>query len=229
MDDITNLLSLDIAGIKLSVCEQGNHVYLLSEDVCRAIKVDTDLLLEFCFSISPFGQGSKYVSLDDAVEFWYFQSRVSNIFAEAIIQALVCECLERRVSKMQEKHKTSSGYWLGYDKMPFVSEQNIAKTPRGYVYLLESTSSPMLKLGFTTHIKNRIKSLSRWDGELILITKKRGYISDEQGLHRKIRSTGKFHGDEWYPLERKNEIIALINPRQITPDDLVEMAINSFE
>jgi hypothetical protein len=232
MNDTTNLLSIDIAGIKLSVYEQDNHVYLLSEDVCHAIKVGVDSLLAFCLSISPFGQGSKYVLLDDAVEFWYFQSRISNIYAEAIIQALVCECLERRVSKMQEKHETSSGYWIKHDRMPFIARQNIIaekKTSRGYIYLLESTSSPMLKLGFTTHVKNRIKSLSRWDGELTLITKKRGYITEEQGLHRKLRSTGKFCGDEWYPLERKSEIIALINFKQITPDQLVEMAINSFE
>ena len=175
---IEGLMSLNIAGIKLSVYEYCNSVYLLSDDVCCAIKVNTALLLDFCPFISPFGKGSKYVLIDDAVDFWYFQSKLSNIHAESIIQSLVCECLERRVSKTQEDREMSSEQWLKRDRTSFIVSQNQStqnKTRRGCIYLLESTSSPMLKVGFTTDIKNRITSLSRWEGELVLIAKKRAW------------------------------------------------------
>jgi hypothetical protein len=82
------------------------------------------------------------------------------------------------------------------------------KKKTGYVYLLEGVD--VLKVGFSTNIKNRIKTLQRWGGELSLLMQIKGDIPLERRLHSELHKTGKYFGDEWYPLSRRKEIIDLM-------------------
>lgn len=80
---------------------------------------------------------------------------------------------------------------------------------QGYIYLFEGSN--ILKLGFTRNVGQRLKSLCRWQGELELVTSKKGDISHEQSYHRHLHMTGEYLGDEWYPSYRKQEILQLMS------------------
>ena len=101
-------------------------------------------------------------------------------------------------------------FWNQAFSEPKFREKSTEKTSykNGYIYLFEGSN--VLKLGFTKDVHVRLKQLSRWDGELELIANKVGTISTEKSLHQKLHLTGEFFGDEWYPISRKNEILALI-------------------
>lgn len=85
------------------------------------------------------------------------------------------------------------------------------KSQQGYVYLLDS--GVVLKLGYSTNVKSRIKALQRWDGELELLITKKGTLDDEQKFHRYLKATGESFGDEWYPSYRKLEILSVLDTK----------------
>jgi hypothetical protein len=89
------------------------------------------------------------------------------------------------------------------------SSKKRGKTQQGYIYLFEGGNA--LKLGFTANVQQRLKTLSRWDGELELILYRKGSITVEQNIHRHLHRTGDFLGDEWYPLSRKFEIMQILD------------------
>lgn len=101
-------------------------------------------------------------------------------------------------------------FWNKAFSEPKFKEKSTENTSykEGFIYLFEGSN--VLKLGFSKDVHTRLKKLSRWDGELELITHKVGTISTEKILHRKLHLTGESFGDEWYPIYRKNEILALI-------------------
>ncbi len=90
-----------------------------------------------------------------------------------------------------------------------VAQKYTAKSKQGYIYLFEGVN--ILKLGYSTDVQVRLKSLSRWDGELELVATKKGNINKEKSLHRTLHLTGDCFGDEWYPSYRKNEILRLMD------------------
>ena len=75
---------------------------------------------------------------------------------------------------------------------------------KGYIYLLKSDDK--IKIGFSKNVKKRVRQLSRWDGELELITVIKGTIHLEKKFHSFLRSQGEYFGDEWYPQYRLEEI-----------------------
>jgi hypothetical protein len=101
-------------------------------------------------------------------------------------------------------------FWNQAFSEPKFKEKSTENTSykEGFIYLFEGSN--VLKLGFTKDVHVRLKQLSRWDGELELIANKVGTISTEKSLHQKLHLTGESFGDEWYPISRKNEILALI-------------------
>lgn len=92
------------------------------------------------------------------------------------------------------------------------SKTNTSKTdysPSGFIYVFESSLS-LLKVGFTKNIKNRLKQLQRWDGELTIVDVIQATIYKEKNLHKLLHATGDYFGDEWYPINRKTEITTII-------------------
>ena len=83
------------------------------------------------------------------------------------------------------------------------------RAKQGYLYLLDSGT--VLKLGYTANVEKRIRAIERWDGELELIATIRGTINLEQAIHRYLRATGEYYGNEWYPVSRKAEILNVLN------------------
>jgi hypothetical protein len=83
------------------------------------------------------------------------------------------------------------------------------KSLEGFIYVFESESK-VLKVGFSRNIESRLKTLSRWENELILLTYVKSSINNEQKLHRVLHATGDFLGYEWYPISRKAEILEIL-------------------
>lgn len=83
-----------------------------------------------------------------------------------------------------------------------------ANQVKGYVYVFEANNA--IKVGFAKDVESRLQTLQRWPGELELIIQIKGGINKEQKIHRCLHNTGESFGKEWYPLHRKQEIIALV-------------------
>jgi hypothetical protein len=96
---------------------------------------------------------------------------------------------------------------LGINKK-IIKETN-RKKKQGYIYLLEGSNA--LKLGYSTNVSQRLKALNRWKGELDIVAKVKGTINKEKTLHSILHNTGDYLGDEWYPVYRKHEILALLS------------------
>jgi predicted transcriptional regulator len=96
---------------------------------------------------------------------------------------------------------------------------------QGYIYLFEGIN--VLKLGFSTDVETRLKTLSRWEDELEIIAKKKGTITKEKSIHSILHQTGDYFGDEWYPLYRKHEILQLMDVT-ISCNELVRKALETF-
>ena len=82
------------------------------------------------------------------------------------------------------------------------------KSEMGYIYLFEGVN--VLKLGYSKNVKQRLKTLSRWNGELELVAVKKGTMNKEKTIHSILHSTGDSFGDEWYPAYRKYEILKVM-------------------
>jgi len=80
-----------------------------------------------------------------------------------------------------------------------------SRTDVGYIYLIQA--SGYLKLGYSLNVDERLKSLSRWPGEAIIVGKIKGTQKQEIRLHSLLKKTGKVYGNEWYPIQRKDEIL----------------------
>jgi hypothetical protein len=87
-------------------------------------------------------------------------------------------------------------------------QEKLQTKKSGFIYLLDSGT--VLKLGYSTNVKSRIKSLQRWEGELELVTTVIGTLQNEQTLHQYLKATGDSFGDEWYPSYRKLEILNVL-------------------
>jgi hypothetical protein len=77
------------------------------------------------------------------------------------------------------------------------------------IYLFE-TSSGYLKLGYSTNVQKRFDQIKRWSDELSVVEVVGGTIEQEQSIHRLLHSEGKSFGQEWYPVERKKEILKIM-------------------
>jgi hypothetical protein len=77
------------------------------------------------------------------------------------------------------------------------------------IYLFE-TSSGYLKLGYSTNVQKRFDQIKRWGNELSIVEVVAGTIEQEQSIHRLLHSEGKSFGQEWYPVERKKEILKIM-------------------
>ena len=95
--------------------------------------------------------------------------------------------------------------WINTKKI----KPKIRERPKSFIYLLEGGCC--LKLGYSTNIKQRIKTLSRWTDELELIFSRKGTMIEEKAIHKSLHISGDYLGDEWYPVYRKNEILNLLN------------------
>ncbi|UQS94931.1 hypothetical protein Pam2_51 [Pseudanabaena phage Pam2] len=82
--------------------------------------------------------------------------------------------------------------------------------PKGLIYLFESELN-LLKLGFTKNVKQRMSQLQRWERELTVLDVVEGTIYKEKEIHKILHATGEFYGDEWYPINRKQEILQILN------------------
>ena len=84
------------------------------------------------------------------------------------------------------------------------------KLPKpGFIYLLEGSNC--LKLGYSTNVEQRLKTLNRWIDELELVATVKGTIGTEKALHSTLHKTGDCLGEEWYPVYRKHEILGLMD------------------
>jgi hypothetical protein len=79
----------------------------------------------------------------------------------------------------------------------------------GFIYLFQAKDA--VKLGFSTNVEQRLANLSRWPGELKVIATISGTVETEKTIHQKLQETGRYLGNEWYPLNRKTEIRSLLS------------------
>lgn len=93
--------------------------------------------------------------------------------------------------------------------IPITKKTTNKAVKQGYIYLFEGNN--ILKLGYSVTVNQRLRNLSRWKGELELVKKIKGTITQEKSLHSLLHSTGDYCGDEWYPIYRKHEIIQLMD------------------
>ena len=95
--------------------------------------------------------------------------------------------------------------------MQWLSVRSKNNSKIGYIYLFKAESA--LKLGHSINVEQRLKSLSRWDGELILLIKFKGSKQQERELHDYLRFQGDYLGNEWYPICREKEILKLMQSK----------------
>ena len=84
-------------------------------------------------------------------------------------------------------------------------------TKLGDIYVIEANNA--IKLGYSSNVKNRLKTLQRWPSELELLCHIKGTLKQEQTLHYQLHNTGDYFGSEWYPLYRKQEILELLTKK----------------
>jgi hypothetical protein len=115
-----------------------------------------------------------------------------NIFADSVFKTTGQPLKFPNFSNIKNRTKTKSGF-----------------IPLGFIYLFESNLG-ILKVGFTKNIKTRLNQLQRWDGELTIVDVIQGSIQEEKELHKLLHATGNYFGDEWYPIDRKTEIVTIL-------------------
>ena len=84
-------------------------------------------------------------------------------------------------------------------------------TKLGDIYIIEANNA--IKLGYSSNVTNRLKTLQRWPSELELLCYIKGTLKQEQTLHYQLHNTGDYFGSEWYPLYRKQEILELLTKK----------------
>jgi hypothetical protein len=205
-----DILTLKIHTHTICICSEGSNFFLLASDVATLSGSTLETITDFCVLCHPLGYGQGYITLDDAV---YFLSTYSTNrdYSTCLLLSLAAECIERRFYARQEASQDNADLFYSYDKTRFLlSENNKCSSKNGYIYLFESNCTQLLKLGFSTDVKSTLTSLSRWDGELSLIASKRSSLDKEQYYHRCLKKHGLYYGQEWYPLDRKEEILNLV-------------------
>ena len=130
-------------------------------------------------------------------------SKAVNVLTLPDVERLILALVAR-------KSESAIALWnQGYPDKAIVSLSRSRQTSKqGYLYLLEGSN--LLKFGYSTNVKQRMAALSRWDGELELLYQCQGTIEMEQDYHRILHNTGSSLGKEWYPLDRKQDILRLM-------------------
>lgn len=133
------------------------------------------------------------------------------ITAEICLQLLIKDKPEK-INIFVEDIFSLTGYYLKFPDFTSVGSSITSKQMYksvGFIYLFESSLN-LLKLGFTKNIKSRLKQLQRWNGELTIINIIEGSVYKEKEIHKILHATGEYFGDEWYPTDRKNEILTIL-------------------
>lgn len=108
------------------------------------------------------------------------------------------------VARQVYHHLTNTTY------TPKKKSKTEAKKKKGHIYLME-TNKGDIKVGYSVHPQKRLAALQRYPGEMHILATKKGTMDEEQELHAKLHNTGLSLGVEWYPAERKDEILGYFN------------------
>ena len=79
---------------------------------------------------------------------------------------------------------------------------------RGYIYAVQATKTGLVKIGFSEHLKERMKQLKSGHGEDVkIIWVAFGAFSAETNIHNRLSEYAV--GGEWFDFQRKDPVVLL--------------------
>ncbi len=151
-----------------------------------------DILLEDHLNmfIYNYGTGTRYLNIDELKNIirvaqntldFFEENEITNDLIEQINDERQEDCLEELYQSVEYEN----------NEKPKECGKEV------YIYLAQNTKTKSYKIGFSTNVKSRIKTLNTSsEYKIILVDYFKGKVQDESDLHEKLKKYRK--NSEWF-------------------------------
>jgi hypothetical protein len=148
------------------------------------------------------------VAIEDAITYWGVMAIKGNLIAQSLLVGL-----KENPELLGLTHSEFGKAILESNKYCQPKTQS-KKRKQGYIYVFVGIE--VVKVGFSTDVETRLRSLSRWSGELTPVLVLKGTQREEKNIHTYLANTGLVLGEEWYPGYRLEEICVYLKKLKLT-------------